>query len=249
MQKLSIIIFTIFLSLNQSLAGYKNGKSQSKIKYRTNFGKCPSRTAGSLTLQLMKAFDRNQSLKDVKMKMVREKLDTKHFLSSYKINYNPLKEVISFKFECPVPLMKVQIYKDDGIESYEAILVDNGKLYDPTYEVLLRAEKKIKKNLPYLAIPLGEMEPKTQLEMTELVNNMDKEFRSKLSEVILNKEKELTIILSLSGRPSSVFLGDKNWDDKMNKLRKIVKYVEQKKKIPAIINLTNSKKVVVKFNH
>ena len=47
--------------------------------------------------------------------------------------------------------MKVQIYKDNGDEYYTAILVDNGKLVDPTYEVLLRTEKKLKKKLPSMA--------------------------------------------------------------------------------------------------
>ena len=76
---------------------------------------------------------------------------------------------------------------------------------------------------------------------------MDLNFRKRISEVILNKNGELTIILSLRGQPSSVFLGNTLWEEKTNKLFKIVKYMRKKRKIPAIINLTNSKKVVVKF--
>lgn len=246
---ISLLIFLCFTINAYSNYADKTKKSKkSDIRYRTSFGKCPSRAAGTLTLELMKAFERHKSLKDVKMKIVREKLNSKHFLSEYQVDYNPLKKVINFKFECPAPLMKVQIYKNDGIESYDAILVENGKLYDPTYEVLLRNEGKLKKNLPFLAIPVGEMEKDTQVQMSQLIGNMGDKFRKKLSEVILNKDKELTIILSLKGRPSSVFLGTDNWDEKVLKLRKIVEYMEEKKKIPAIINLTNSKKVVVKFN-
>jgi hypothetical protein len=43
-------------------------------------------------------------------------------------------------------------------------------------------------------------------------------------------------------------MGVDEWNLKMTKLEKIVNYMELQKKIPAIINLTNSKKVVVKFN-
>jgi hypothetical protein len=63
----------------------------------------------------------------------------------------------------------------------------------------------------------------------------------------VNENKELTIILSINGTPSSVFMGPDEWGEKSAKLDKIVNYMELKEKIPAIINLTNSKKVVVKF--
>jgi hypothetical protein len=156
--------------------------------------------------------------------------------------------MLHFKMDCPEPLMKVQIYKANGIDSYEAILVDNGEMFDPTYEVLLRTEKKLSYSLPYLAIPVGELEKETQWEITQVVNSMEESFRRKVSEVILNEKGELTVILSLRGNPSSVFMGREEWMAKTKQLKKIVKYMESKKKIPAIINLTNSKKVVVKFN-
>ena len=96
-------------------------------------------------------------------------------------------------------------------------------------------------------MPVGEMEDKVQADVTGLVKEMRPALRSKLSEVILNENKELTIILSINGHPSSVFMGLDEWNDKLVKLDKIVNYMELKEKIPAIINLTNSKKVVVKF--
>ncbi|OUR93006.1 hypothetical protein A9Q84_21115 [Halobacteriovorax marinus] len=219
-----------------------------EVKYRTSFGQCPSRAAGTLTLQLIKSFEKNKSLKDVKTKIVKDKLDEKHFISSYKIKYDPLKKYLHFQYECPEPLMKVQIYKEGGLESYEAILVENGKLFDPTYEVLLRTENKLNYELPFLALPVGEMDEKIQKDITKLVGGMPLKFRKKLAEVIINEDKELTIILSLNNHPSSVFMGLDEWSVKMTKLEKIVKYMELQNKIPAIINLTNSKKVVVKFN-
>jgi hypothetical protein len=77
---------------------------------------------------------------------------------------------------------------------------------------------------------------------------MDLDFRKTLSEVILGTRGNLTIILSLKGRPSSAFLGKDSWTEKTLKLQKIIRFLGEKKKTPSIINLTNSKKVVVKFN-
>ena len=218
------------------------------LSYRSNLGKCPTRPAGTMALQVVKAFEATHSLRDVKLKIVNEKWSDKYFVSDYKIKYDPFSKVLDLNFNCPEPLMKVQIYRKDSAESYEAILVDNGQLFDPTYEALLRSEKKLTRDLPYLSMPVGEMEDKIQIDVTNLIKEMRPGLRSKLSEVILNDNKELTIILSINGHPSSVFMGLDEWSDKLVKLDKIVNYMELKEKIPAIINLTNSKKVVVKFN-
>lgn len=247
MKRISFLIF-IFAYNTFANASPSSLQVRPEIKYRTNFGQCPSRAAGTLTLMLMKEFEKNNSLKEVKELILKDKLTEKHFVSEYKVDYNPLNKMLSFSFDCPAPLMKVQIYKTSGVDSYEAILVENGKLYDPTYEVLLRQEKKIHRDLPYLALPVGEMDEEIQLGVTRLINKMDVDFRAKLSEVIVNESKDLTIILSIQGRPSSVFMGKDLWADKLERLDKIVSYMETNKKVPAIINLTNDKKVVVKFN-
>lgn len=245
---LIVPVVLIFLFVAKEGVSSIGVDKRQEVKYRTSFGQCPSRAAGTLTLQLIKSFEKNKSLKDVKTKIVKDKLDEKHFISSYKIKYDPLKKYLHFKYECPEPLMKVQIYKEGGLESYEAILVDNGKLFDPTYEVLLRTENKLTYDLPFLALPVGEMDEKIQKDITKLVGGMPLKFRKKLAEVIINEDKELTLILSLNNHPSSVFMGLDEWPVKMTKLEKIVNYMESQRKIPAIINLTNSKKVVVKFN-
>lgn len=241
----SLFVFSLMPDKGMSALG---PVSKKKIKYRTNFGSCPSRSAGQMTLKLIKIFEETGSLKNVKEEIVKQSLDQRHFVSDYKVNYDPLKKMLFFKLDCPTPLMKVQIYKENGIDSYEAILVENGKLFDPTYEVLLRTEKKLEGPLPYLALPVGELEAKTKEIITRVVNGLGTNFRKKISEVILDEKGDLTVILSLRGNPSSVFLGKEEWDKKADQLKKIVTYMESKKKIPAIINLTNSKKVVVKFN-
>jgi hypothetical protein len=200
-----------------------------------------------MSLQVVNAIEPNHSLREVKQKMISEKWNDKFFVNDYKINFDPYSQVLSINFNCPEPLMKVQIYKNNGSDSYEAILVDNGQLVDPTYEALLRQEKKLTRPLPFLALPVGDMENKVQKDVTALVRDMRPELRKKLSEVIVNDSNELTIILSVSGHASSVFMGPDEWTEKMAKLDKIVNYMELKEKVPAVINLTNSKKVVVKF--
>lgn len=222
--------------------------ASSTPSYRTSFGKCPSRSAGTFTLKLVKEFEKNNSLKDVKDLINFESLQEKHFVSEYNVKYDPMTNILSFIYDCPQPLMKVQIYKENGLEAYEAILVDNGKLFDPTYEVLLRNEKKLDYALPYLAIPVGDMDQEIQSRITTIIKDLDLAIRKNLSEVIINDSKELTIILSVSGRTSSVFFGPDEWAMKIEKLTKIIGYMSKEKKIPTIINLTNPKKVVVKFN-
>ena len=218
------------------------------MKYRTAFGSCPSRVAGTLTLQLMKVFEVNNSLKDVKKSIISNRLFEKHFLSDYDISYDPLKDLIFFKFDCPRPLMKVHVYKNEGLDAYDAILVENGQLFDPTYEVLLRSEHKLKGELPSLGLPISKLEKGIAKQIAQLFTNFDPKFQKKLSELIVKEDESMVMILSIAKKPSSIFLGKQNWKQKFNKLQRIVSYMETKRKIPAVINLTNEKKVVVKFS-
>lgn len=238
------ILIVIALFSFHSIASKRLSK---RIEYKTYFGECPSNVAGKLTLELMNVFEKERSLKSVKEYILSKKLDDKYFLDEYKISYNPIKDTIKFKFDCPGPLMKVQIYKDNGDEFYTAILADNGKLLDPTYEVLLRSEKILKNKLPQLAIPVKALDGKLHEDITRLVLTMSEEFKKKISEVIVNENNDLTIILSVRNRPSSAFLGKDYWSEKVNKLEKVISFMKKKKRIPTVINLTNSKKVVVKF--
>ena len=113
--------------------------------------------------------------------------------------------------------------------------------------VLLKEEKKIKKDLPSLALPVGNLKEEIRLNITKVVKDLKKELKNELSEVILNESNELTIIFSMKGSATSVFFGKDDWNIKVNKLQKIVSYMKSKKRMPSIINLTHSKKVVVKF--
>lgn len=244
----------VLISFSSLITTVANGSTYKdylvhKVKYKTFFGNCPSKVAGSLTISLIKEFEKNNSLKAVKEKIVEDELYDKHFLSYYKVNYDPASKLLTFRYDCPSPLMKVQIYKENGDEFYTSILVDNGKLFDPTYEVLLRSSNKLKGKLPSLAMPVTLINKEKHHQVTDLINKLDKNIANGLSEIILNSSGDLTMILSINDRPSSVFIGKEYWSEKVEKLVKVIDFMKTKKTIPAVINLTNSKKIVVKFPH
>jgi hypothetical protein len=219
-----------------------------EIKYKTQFNGCPAQAVGKLTLDLVHEFDKKRSLLNLKKMIVKKNLEEKYFLSEYKINFDPSTQSLKFIFNCPKPLMKAQIYKKNGEEYYTAILVDTGKFVDPAYEVLLRAEKKLTTPLPSLAYPVSMVNDETLKTITALTQKFNQEFKNKLSEVILNEDKSLTMIFSINRKPSSAFLGNDYWSEKVEKLTKVIDFMKKKKKVPAVINLTNSKKIVVKFS-
>ncbi len=247
MSRIFLVSFLI-LSSTLALASVPDQFTQRNINYRTYFGQCPSKSSGMLTLLLMKEFEKNHSLKDVKEKIVKEKLDEKYFLSDYRISYNPVIRTLSINLECPEPLAKVQVYKPNGEEHYSAILSDNAKIYEPQYENLMKAEKRLNYNLPLLAISMEQLDGSAPTELAAFIKKMDLELRTKISEIILSKNNELTIIFALGRKATSVFMGTDLWDEKLVKLTRIVGYVGKNQRYPTSINLVNTKKVVVKFS-
>ncbi|MCT4642516.1 MAG: hypothetical protein N4A33_09505 [Bacteriovoracaceae bacterium] len=230
-----------------SASSFGSNRLKKPIDYKTYFGSCPSRVAGKLTLRLAKVFEQKRSLKAVKEEITENKLKEKFFLSDYSITHDPVTDKLKFKFDCPAPVMKVQIYKNNGDEFYTAILVDNGELFDPTYEVMLRSEKILRSKLPNLAMPVKVLDQKLHLDITRLIVDLDLSVRKIISEVIISENNQLTMILSVRKRPTSVFLGSDYWSEKVDKLTRVIAHMKKKKSIPSVINLTNSKKVVVKF--
>ncbi|MES2528434.1 MAG: hypothetical protein V4598_15230 [Bdellovibrionota bacterium] len=222
--------------------------TQKDVKYRTYIGECPSKSSGMFGILVMKEFEKNHSLKDVKEKILKEKLDEKFFLSDYRISYNPVVKTLRIRLECPEPLAKVQVYKSNGEEHYSAILGSNSKLYEPQYENLMKAEKKIKTNLPLLALTMEQIESDAPTTLSRFIKAMDGELRRTISEMILSKSNDLTIVFSLGGKATSVFMGADLWEEKLTKLTKIVGFVMERKRYPSSINLVNAKKVVVKFS-
>jgi hypothetical protein len=59
--------FTLFLLLFSAVSFSATTKYfENKVHYRTFFGSCPSKVVGRLTLTLIKEFEKNKSLLDVK---------------------------------------------------------------------------------------------------------------------------------------------------------------------------------------
>ncbi|WPU65480.1 hypothetical protein [Peredibacter starrii] len=247
MIRLFLVSMVILLSINVQ-ATVPDRFTQNNINYRTYFGECPSKSSGMLTLILMKEFEKTGSLKSVKEKILDEKLDEKYFLSDYRISYNPVIKTLKIQLECPEPLAKVQVYKPNGEEHYSAILGDNAKMYEPQYENLMKAEKRLNHNLPLLAITTEQLEGNAPTDLAIFIKKMELDLRKQVSEIILSKNNDLTIIFALGGKATSVFMGADLWEEKLTKLTKVVGYVSKNKRYPSSINLVNSKKVVVKFS-
>jgi hypothetical protein len=206
-----------------------------------------------LTKKIRK-IDSNKDKKNVyktyseKEKIINEKLDEKYFLSDYRISYNPVIKTLRINFECPEPLAKVQVYKPNGEEHYSAILGDNARMYEPHYENLMKAEKRLSYHLPLLAITTEQLNGTAPMELANFIKKMEVDLRKQISEIIFSKNNDLTIIFALGGKATSVFMGADLWEEKLTKLTKIVGYVGKNKRYPSSINLVNSKKVVVKFS-
>ncbi len=243
-----LVSFLSFFLATTLWASAPSTFTQKNIKYRTFIGECPSKSSGMLALLVMKEFEKSHSLKDVKEKIIKEKLDEKFFLSDYRMSFNPVIKSLRIHLECPEPLAKVQVYKSNGEEHYSAILADNSKMYDPGYEILMKAEKKLSYNLPLLAISMEQIESDAPTLISHLIKLMEKDLRHQISEIIINKNNELTIVFAMGGKATSVFMGAELWEEKLTKLTKIVGYITKSKRYPSSINLVNAKKVVVKFS-
>lgn len=244
------LLLVSFLSLAtlSAFAGVPDSFTQKNINYRTYFGECPTKSSSNFAMLVMKEFEKKHSLKDVKERILHEKLDEKHFLSDYRISYNPVIKTLKVNLECPQPLVKVQVYKSNGEEHYSAVLGDNAKMYDPGYENLMKAEKRLSGNLPLLAISMQQLEGDAPTNLAQFIKLMEKDLRSQISEIIINKNNDLTIVFALGGKATSVFMGSDLWEEKLTKLTKVIGYVQKSKRYPGSINLVNSKKVVVKFS-
>jgi hypothetical protein len=222
--------------------------SAHQLNVKSIWGNCPVKSTSQLSLLLTKQFETEKSLKALKERILKDKLEEKYFLSSYKVQFNPLLNKLSFQYDCPNPIMKVNVYKDNSLNYYTTVLADNGKLYDPSFELLMKSEGILKKELPHMAVPLNAIEKIDSGSITNTLKSLNEFLKDRLSEVILNNKGDLTVILSINNHTSTAYFGNDDWKMKFRKLTKIVKYFEDKQKIPTSLNLTNPKKIVVKFS-
>lgn len=220
-----------------------------KLKYKTIFNTCPSQSAGKFAMKILKSFEEKQSLYSVKSDINSNFLKEKHFIDTYNIKFDPNENELNIVVNCPTPLMKVMLMDKEANGEYQSILVENGDLYDPTYEVLLSNEKKLKNALPSLVINKSDMNIENRKLITSIIKELGSENFSKVGEIVFDNNQLMTMILSLRKKPVSVFMGKDNLIEKTGKLSRLLKYADENNKQPTVINLINSKKVVVKFAH
>ncbi len=238
-------IITLFLYSHLAFGSI----GSSSINYRTNFGQCPAKTTGDLAIELVTKFEESKSLAELKKYIIDQKLKERYYLSYYNVNYNPLDRKLILDFDCPEIIAKVQVFKKDGSELYNAILVDTGEVIDPNYEVFLRKENKINYTLPFLSLDYQNINDKSIKKVSEFLIGTDKKIKGKISEIILDKNENITLIMSNKKNAVSVFMGKRDWAEKTQKLSKTLNYFEGKAQLPSIIKFTSSKKIVVKFSH
>lgn len=222
---------------------------ESGMYYQTYFNSCPRQHVGKLVLEIINELRSDPSLIKIKRKMKEEKWEQRYFLSSYEIKVDPIRNMVGLKFQCPHPIFRVH-QVGNLQDAFESVLVDNGDLFDTTYEYLYYEDKNKSKDLPYLSLP-SPISQNTDLakEIAILQKKYGQFFKTNLSEIIINESNEMTLIFSHEQGSSAAFLGKTPWDEKVQRLQKIIAHFSHLRKIPSHINLLNPKKVVVKFSY
>ena len=151
-----LVFISLFIGLSQS-AYPSNSISRwlnipEKLSTKSFWPGCPSQTAGKFILSLVKEFEDSKSLFKIDQKIVKNKLANKYFIDDYKVTYSPIRNRLTFSLNCPKALVRVSAINEEGKVVSSSVLVEGGKLFDPTYEVLLKSEKILKVDLPILAI-------------------------------------------------------------------------------------------------
>ena len=140
--KLTLVCLFTTLSMNSALA------ARTKVKYKTRFENCPSQVLGRLSLKLIKYFEKDRSLFEIKKRILDEKLADIYYLEDYKIKFNPLNNMLHFYFKCPIPSYKLNFQKEGNKNEQTGILAENGVILSTGYLSLLRGEGKFIKDLP-----------------------------------------------------------------------------------------------------
>jgi hypothetical protein len=156
---------------------------------------------------------------------------------------------------CSRPLFRVH-FKNNDLEIFEKTLAEDGHLYGPHYEYLYYHDRNVNKknrthnkvDLSYLTIAEKHRENKKFFsEIKNLFQLQQYFFKRYVSEVIFDDDDMLTFVLRHSGGSSVVYFGKNLWVDKLQALKSIMTTFEKKNVLPHLLDLTDLKKVVVKF--
>ena len=220
--------------------------SLSKSEIKVDFGTCPKKPTGDFVFKTSKIFEKNRSLKEVKIFATENRLKQKHFLRDYKITYNPVKKTLNYFLECSEPILKVSAIAEKGKIAYDVVLSEDGHTHDPSYLVYLRSEDG-SLNISKAALPVDMMTKANKDELVLLARQMKNLNKISLRELIFTKTGEMTMIIGKKKKIISVFLGKSFWKKKLDKLDKIISYLDAKQKTPSLVNLTDMEKAVIKF--
>lgn len=241
----SVFIISLFLI-------GKNTFAATNTSYKSLFGACPTKAASQFALIIAKNFEETKSLRKIKEQIVNGQLQDKYFISNYGVKLDPIKNRVTIKLECPTPMYRITFY-GDGLNSVkdhdDLILANNGNFYNKIFQEMLEEEGKAINKLPVLALPENRFGQELKGDLQSVsrriyMTNFDKN----LTEMIINRDETLTLILSINQKPISVFMGKQDWGAKIDKLTRIVDHFASQSRIPSIINITNVKKIVVKFS-
>lgn len=218
-----------------------------KSEINVNFSTCPKKPAGDFVFKTSKVFEsKKKSLKEVKLFIKENRLKEKHFLSDYKITYNPVKKTINYFLECSEPILKVSALDEKGSIAYDIVLSEDGKTHDPSYLVYLNSEDDRLK-VSKAALPISMLTKSNKEEMVLLARRMKNLNKISLRELIYSESGDMTMIIGRDKKITSVFIGRTFWKQKLEKLDKIMSYMDAKNKTPSLINLTDMEKAVIKF--
>ncbi len=238
-------LFLLFFSVSV----FSNEISFHELKYKVEFGTCPKKTTGDLTLKILDKFRISKSLLEAKKYILDKDLESKFFLSSYDIKFNPVSNELDLSFNCPEPLARLQVYNENGTESYFSVLSKNGKKVDPNYENALRAEKILTAPLPVLSMNKSQINKQRLIDISRYLEKIDKKLVRRISDLIIDENDRLIIIIRNPNHAITAFVGQDDWKNKSKRLLKSIEYFDQKKKYPQYVRFLNSKKIVVKFSH
>jgi len=212
------------------------------------FGKCPQKRVKDISEDLLDSFKKKKSMGDLKKILLSKKIEEKYFITSYQIDYEPVTNKLLMSFECPDLIGNIVLYDKAGKKKYHMVLGRDGKTYDPNYEVLLRAESKIKGKLTSVSFEDNVVTQKRLGQMSDYLKFLEKQKGIDFNELILNKENQLVGIFSRNQSTTSVFFGKHSWSEKTQRLKKSLDYFMDKKKQPSLIKFVDDKKIVVKFS-
>jgi len=235
-----LLLFFLFPAFSQ--------RPPSKWKFLTTVQNCPESLSADLVIKITEKLEKEENFWALQRYLDSLNYKEHYFISDYKIQKRPLKKESQIFLKCANPVFKIDYVKDNSFEKYSGILADNGKIYSDTMAIVFEQFQKQKK-LPYLSLSFGHLESPIKKDILELYSLYQNFFSQYLNEVILNEEKELIFILfhPFKKKIITAFLGQEEWDLKVKMLKRMVLHFSQEKTIPSSLNLSNTKKIVARF--